>query len=154
MGAHSRLRGSLSRRTFRAVGETISIALSALSQTALPRTQSMNRKIILASAAIVASSAMFFFGTGMRPLWWLMWLAPLPVLLVAPRVSGSFAFGIAALSWFAGTLNMWRYLRHILVLPNNPHAGPLVMPMGVAIGVLIVPSCIFGLGVLLSRVFM
>ena len=114
----------------------------------------MNRKIILASAAIVASSAMFFFGTGMRPLWWLMLLAPLPVLLVAPRVSGSFAFGIAALSWFAGTLNMWRYLRHILVLPNNPHAGPLVMPMGVAIGVLIVPSCIFGLGVLLSRAFM
>jgi apolipoprotein N-acyltransferase len=97
---------------------------------------------------------MFFFGTGMRPLWSLMLLAPLPVLLVAPRVSRSFAFGIAALSWFAGTLNMWRYLRHILVLPNNPHAGPLVMPMGVAIGVLIVPSCIFGLGVLLSRGFM
>jgi apolipoprotein N-acyltransferase len=114
----------------------------------------MNRKIILGSAATVASSAMFFFGTGMRPLWWLMLLAPLPVLLVAPRVSGSLAFGIAALSWFAGTLNMWRYLRHILVLPHNPHAGPLVMPIGVAIGVLIVPSCIFGLGVLLSRAFM
>jgi apolipoprotein N-acyltransferase len=114
----------------------------------------MNRKIILASVAILVSSAMFFFGTGMRPLWWLMWLAPLPVLLVAPRVSGLFAFGVAALAWFAGTLNMWRYLRHILVLPNNPHAGPLVMPMGVAIGILIVPSCIFGLGVLLSRAFM
>ena len=113
----------------------------------------MNRKIILASAAIVVSSAMFFFGTGMRPLWWLMLLAPLPVLLVAPRVSVFSAFGIAALSWFAGTLNMWRYLRHILVLPNNPHAGRLVMPLGVAVGVLIIPSCIFGLAVLLSRSF-
>jgi apolipoprotein N-acyltransferase len=90
----------------------------------------------------------------MRPWWWLMLLAPLPVLLVAPRVSGLLAFGIAALSWFAGTLNMWRYLRHILVLPHHPHAGPLVMPLGVAIGVLIVPSCLFGLGVLLSRGFL
>src|ERR1700731_4574058 len=114
----------------------------------------MNRKIVLGGAAIVMSSAMFFFGTGMRPVWWLMWLGPLPVLLVAPRRSGLSAFGIAALSWIAGTLNMWRYLRHILVLPNNPHAGPLVMPIGVAIGVLIVPSCVFGLGVLLSRTFM
>jgi apolipoprotein N-acyltransferase len=113
----------------------------------------MNRKIILASAAMVASSAMFFFGTGMRPIWWLMLLAPLPVLLVAPRLSGLAAFGIAALSWCAGTLNMWRYLRNILVLPNNPHAGPLVMPIGVAIGVLVLPSCVFALGILLSRAF-
>jgi apolipoprotein N-acyltransferase len=112
------------------------------------------RTVILALAAIVLSSAMFFFGTGMRPIWWLTWLATLPVLLIAPRVPAFFAFGIAALSWFAGTLNMWRYLRHILVLPDNPHAGPLVMPLGVAIGVLIVPSCIFGLAVLLSRSFM
>jgi apolipoprotein N-acyltransferase len=114
----------------------------------------MNRKIILGSAAIAASSAMFFLGTGMRPIWWLMLLAPLPVMLVAPRVSGLFAFGIAALSWCVGTLNMWRYLRHILVLPKNPHAGPLVMPIGVAIGDLVVPSCIFGLGILLARAFM
>src|ERR1700704_508346 len=110
----------------------------------------MNRKTILGVAAIAASGTMFFFGTGLRPLWWLMWLAPLPVLLVAPRVSGLTGFGVATLSWFFGTLNMWRYLRHILVLPGNPHAGPLVMPIWVAIGVLIVPSCIFGLGVLLS----
>jgi apolipoprotein N-acyltransferase len=116
----------------------------------------MNRTktILLASAALGVSSTLFFFGTGMRPSWWLMWLAPLPILLVAPRVSGLFAFGIAALSWFVGTLNMWRYLRHILVLPNNPHAGPLIMPVDVTIGVLIVPSCVFALGVLLARAFM
>ncbi len=113
----------------------------------------MNRKIILGVAVILLSAAAFFFGTGMRPLWWLMWLAPLPILLIAPRVSGLVAFGIAAFSWFAGTLNMWRYLRHVLVLPSNPHAGPLVMPIGVAIGVLILPSCIFGLAVLLWRYF-
>jgi apolipoprotein N-acyltransferase len=113
----------------------------------------MNRKIILALSAIAASGTMFFFGTGLRPWWWLMWLAPLPVLLIAPRVSGFSAFGVAALSWFVGTLNMWRYLRHILVLPGNPHAGPLVMPMGVAIGALVIPSCIFALAVLLSRNF-
>jgi apolipoprotein N-acyltransferase len=114
----------------------------------------MNRKIILAVAAIAASGTMFFFGTGLHPLWWLMWLAPLPVLLVAPRVSGLAGFGVATLSWFLGTLNMWRYLRHILVLPGNPHAGPLVMPIAVAIGVLVIPSCIFGATVVLARLFM
>jgi apolipoprotein N-acyltransferase len=71
----------------------------------------MNRKIILAVATIAASGTMFFFGTGLRPCCWLMWLAPLPVLLIAPRISGFSAFGVAALSWFIGTLNMWRYLR-------------------------------------------
>src|SRR6266705_5431693 len=114
----------------------------------------MNRKIILAVAAIAASGTMFFFGAGLRPLWWLMWLAPLPVLLVTPRISGLAGFGVATLSWFFGTLNMRRYLRHILVLPGNPHAGPLVMPIGVAIGVLVIPSCIFGAAVVLARLFM
>lgn len=111
----------------------------------------MNRKILFAAAALAVSAVMFFFGTGMRPLWWLMWLGPIPVLLLANRVPRWPAFGIAALSWMIGTLNMWRYLRHVLVLPHHPQAGPLVMPIGVAIGVLVVPSCVFGLAVLRWR---
>jgi len=112
------------------------------------------RIVLVCIVALLASSAMLFSGTGIQPIWWMAWLAVLPVLLVAPRVSGLAAFGIAALSWFAGTLNLWRYLRHILVLPMNPHAGPLVMPVGIAIGVLVVPSILFGLAVLLTRAFM
>lgn len=108
----------------------------------------------LAVAALLLSSVCFFFGTGVRPVWWLTLLAPLPVLLVAPRAPGLVAFGIATLSWFAGTLNMWRYLRNILVVPSPSHVGPLVMPVGTAVGTLLVHCCIFGLAVLLSRKFM
>lgn len=103
--------------------------------------------------ALLASSALLFLGTGIHPVWWLTWPALLPVLLVAARVSGLTAFGIAVTAWFLGTLNLWHYLRQILVLSQNPHAGPLVMPLGVVVGVLLMPSCVFGLAVLLWRGF-
>jgi apolipoprotein N-acyltransferase len=109
--------------------------------------------LVAALAAVLASSVLLFLGTGLHDHWPLMWFATLPVLLIAPRVSAGAAFAIAAISWFGGTLNMGRYLRHILVLPFQPHAGPLVMPVGAAVGLLIVPSCIFGLAVLLWRGF-
>jgi len=51
-----------------------------------------------AICALLASSGMLFFGTGLHPVWWLIWLAALPVLLRAPRISGLAAFGIASLS--------------------------------------------------------
>ena len=46
-------------------------------------------------AATAASAVLFFFGTGLDPLPELAWVAPLPVLLLAPRVSGVTAFGSA-----------------------------------------------------------
>lgn len=106
-----------------------------------------------ALGAVLASSVLLFLGTGLHNHWPLMWFATLPVLLIAPRLSAVAAFAVAAASWFGGTLNMWRYLRHVLVLPFQPHAGPLAMPVGAAAAVLIVPSCIFGLAVLLWRGF-
>ena len=32
-------------------------------------------------------AALFFVGTGLHPVWWVTWLAPLPVLLLAPRLA-------------------------------------------------------------------
>ncbi|MBC6459614.1 nitrilase-related carbon-nitrogen hydrolase [Actinomadura sp. HBU206391] len=43
-------------------------------------------------AAAASSATLFYFGTGLRPLPWLTWLAPLPVLALAPRV-GALAVG-------------------------------------------------------------
>ena len=92
---------------------------------------------------MLASSALFFFGTGLHPVWWLTWLAPLPVLLLAPRVGRLQAFAAAALSWSLGSLNMWHYLTALLQVP-------LVIRL---ISVL-VPACIFGCVVLGHRAFL
>jgi hypothetical protein len=38
--------------------------------------------ILSVTGAVVTSSAMLYWGTGLHPLWWLTWFAPLPVLLI------------------------------------------------------------------------
>jgi len=94
------------------------------------------------SASVVAASAMLFWGTGLHPLWWLTWLAPLPVLLIAPRVGRWGAFAAGALCWFLGSLNMWYYLL------TNFAPLPLVLLFSA------IPACLFGLDVLLYRSFL
>lgn len=93
--------------------------------------------IILAAGALMPSAAMLFFGTGLHPVWWLTWLAPLPVLLVAPRLAAWPAFGIGSIAWFLGGLNMWHYLRAFIHIP-----------IVFVLIILAVPACIFGLAVL------
>jgi apolipoprotein N-acyltransferase len=51
-------------------------------------------------AGIVCSSLALFFGTGLHPHWWLTWLMPISVLLVAARSS---ALGPSSLQWFPGS---------------------------------------------------
>lgn len=73
--------------------------------------------LLLAFLALIGSSAALYFGTGLHPIWWLAWLAPIPVLLLAPRVSRKWAFGVALFSWAAGALNEWHFFRGILGIP-------------------------------------
>jgi apolipoprotein N-acyltransferase len=91
-------------------------------------------------AGIACSSLALFFGTGLHPRWWLTWLMPIPVLLVAPRLSAPRAFFVAVVAWFLGSLNMWHYFQRVL--------GVSLLPVLVF---LILPGCFFGLGVLLFR---
>jgi apolipoprotein N-acyltransferase len=67
--------------------------------------------------AVAASAAAWYFGTGLHPAWVLLWLAPLPVLLIAPRLRAWPAFGAAFLAAALGGLNMWSYLREVAPLP-------------------------------------
>src|SRR5215471_6162823 len=77
----------------------------------------VKKAFLLASGAVVLSSAMLFWGTGLQPRWWLTWLAPLPVLLISPRVARGRAFWMAALAWFLGSLNLWSYLLTAISVP-------------------------------------
>jgi apolipoprotein N-acyltransferase-like protein len=85
---------------------------------------------------------MLFWGTGLQPLWFLTWFAPLPVLLISSRLVRWGAFSVGVLSWFLGSLNMWHYLLMAIELPLL-----LVLVLSV------VPACFFGLAVLLFRRF-
>lgn len=90
--------------------------------------------------ALISSSVALYFGTGLHPLWWLTWLAPIPVLLVAPRLSHRAAFAVAFLAWAAGGLNLWRYFR-----------VSLSAPLLITLAVIVVPAVVFALDVCLYR---
>jgi apolipoprotein N-acyltransferase len=66
--------------------------------------------------AATLSAAAFFFGTGLHPLWFMAWLAPLPVLMIAPRVTRWQVVAASLLGYCVGSLNMWSYYR-LLVPP-------------------------------------
>ena len=95
---------------------------------------------IAALAALLSSSIMLYLGTGLHPIWWLVFLAPIPVLLVSERLGAFSAFCVAFAAWFLGGLNMWTYLHRVLHLP----AGILVQAFTA-------PALFFALAVLLVR---
>ncbi|TDD63150.1 nitrilase-related carbon-nitrogen hydrolase [Actinomadura rubrisoli] len=86
------------------------------------------------------SAVLLLFGTGLHPLSWLTWLAPLPVLWLAPRTSGRAAFAAASLAWFAGQSRMWPY-----------YLGTLDVPPPVAAAIIAGTALIFGLVTLAFR---
>ncbi len=87
---------------------------------------------------LALSAALFFFGTGLSPVWFFTWLAPIPVLWLAPRLSAPSAFLVAAAAFALGGLNEWSYLA-------------MVIPLWLSILNSVGPAFIFGLVVLLFR---
>jgi apolipoprotein N-acyltransferase len=90
------------------------------------------------AVCLFLSAALFFFGSGLQPVWPFLWLAPIPVLWLSPRVSAWTAFIVAATAFALGGLNEWYYLA-------------TVIPLWLSIINSVVPACIFGLAVLLFR---
>jgi apolipoprotein N-acyltransferase len=64
---------------------------------------------VTAVAATALSAVLWRYGTGLAPLWWCAWLAPLPVLLLASRVRAGIAFGSAFVAWLLGETGLWGY---------------------------------------------
>jgi apolipoprotein N-acyltransferase len=104
-------------------------------------------------AALAASALALYFGTGLHPLWWLTWLAPLPLLLIAPRLSLWQAFASSLLSTIAGSLNIWHYLHRVLGIPLVPTVSIIFLPAAMfALGVLFFRRCVLR-GALLQAAF-
>jgi apolipoprotein N-acyltransferase len=103
---------------------------------------SQPKQILLAVAATILSALCWFYGTGLHPVWILTWLAPLPILLIAPRISRWPAFGAAFFAFAIGSLNVWSY----------GHA--VAVPLWLALVAVIAPALVFAGIVLFHRGFL
>jgi apolipoprotein N-acyltransferase len=72
----------------------------------------------------------------------LLWLAPVPVLAVAPRLRASGAFLLGSFAWLIGEMNQWNYVTH-----------EIEMPLQIVILFFVIPAVAFGFGVLFMRSF-
>ena len=101
------------------------------------------RNPVLVIGAGLASAAFAYLGTGLHPIWWLLWLAPVPVLALAPRLHGGAAFLLSSVAWLIGEMNQWNYVTHEIELP-----------LQIIVLFFVVPSVVFGFGVLFIRSFL
>jgi apolipoprotein N-acyltransferase len=99
-------------------------------------------KLFVVAAAGLVSAAFAHLGTGLHPIWWALWLAPIPVLAIAPRLHGSAAFLLGSAAWLIGEMNQWNYVRHEIELPPQ-----------ITILYFVVPAVVFGFGVVFVRSF-
>ncbi len=82
----------------------------------LPGTLHSRRGLII--PAILLSGASYYFSVGLQAnYWWLIWLAPIPILLVSLEVSGWRAFLIAFLAYLIGRTSWIPYLLAVVPVP-------------------------------------
>ncbi len=103
----------------------------------------MRRLNLLTIAAGVTSAALSYLGTGLHPIWCLLWLAPVPVLAIAPQLRGRAAFLLGLVTWLIGEMNQWNYVMQELQLPRQ-----------IVVLYFVIPAVVFGLGVLFVRSFL
>lgn len=101
------------------------------------------RNVLLIISAGAASALLLYFGTGLHPIWWLLWFAPVPIIAIAPRLGWRASFLLAVVAWFVGALNQWDYFKREVELP-----------LWLIVVALLVPAIIFGFGVLRTRAFL
>lgn len=86
------------------------------------------RRAMLISCAVLLTAAAYFVSSGLHRIWWLVWLAPIPVLLLAPRVRAWQAFAAALAARALGALNFWNYDRHVVQFSFGLSAALLLVP--------------------------
>jgi apolipoprotein N-acyltransferase len=100
------------------------------------------RKLFLIAAAGLLSAGFAYLGTGLHPMWWALWLAPVPVIASATRLHASVAFFLGAIVWLIGEMNQWNYV-----------ADAIELPWHIIVLYFVVPAVVFGFGVLFVRGF-
>lgn len=88
-------------------------------------------RAVVGVVAALGSAALFYFGTGFAPMAVLTWLAPLPVLFMAPRVPATATAVMAFFGYFLGTINEWGFFAH-------SHDEPVGVGLAVSAGCAVV----------------
>ncbi|HKF46072.1 MAG TPA: nitrilase-related carbon-nitrogen hydrolase [Terracidiphilus sp.] len=100
------------------------------------------RRAILVAAATLLTAAGFYWSYGLFPVWWLIWIAPVPVLWLAPRVNAWTAAGMAFVAMALAGFDKWSYY------------GLLHFPLWLKIAIVIEPAIVFALAVFFYRSFL
>lgn len=98
------------------------------------------RRSIVVLGAIGLTAAAYLLSSGLHRLWWPVWIAPLPMLLLAPRLPAWQAFIASAVARALGALNLWNYIRHVVELP-----------LWLSLATILVPAVLFALAVIMYR---
>ena len=98
--------------------------------------------VVEAVLACAATATLMYFGSGLDPVWPLVWLAPLPVLWFATRHGAWSAGLVAGVASLAGALTYWGYFR------------VLGLPFVAWLGGFSVAAIMFALAVVLFRVLL
>jgi apolipoprotein N-acyltransferase len=98
------------------------------------------RRTAVVLGAVVLSAGAYFLSSGLHRVWWLVWLAPLPVLLLSRRLRAWQAFTVALIARAVGGLNIWSYLSHVVQFP-----------LWLLFLTILVPGACFALAVVLYR---
>ncbi len=77
---------------------------------------SLRRAMLILSAVLLTAGA-YFISSGLHRVWWLVWLAPLPVLSLAPRLRVWSAFAVALAARALAELGFWNYLHSVVQFP-------------------------------------
>jgi apolipoprotein N-acyltransferase len=80
----------------------------------------------LAATALAATA--WWLGSGVQPLWWMAWLAPIPILWLAPRVRAGSATAAGLVAYAVGSFNLWDYLHNRVGIPLPVIAYYTVIP--------------------------
>ena len=116
-----------------------SAQLARLSSEGAARTLNLPR-LGLGLAALLTTTALIWFGSGLEPSWPLMWFAPVPVLLFAIDAPVWAAALIAGLAMILGLLNLWGLF-----------FGALHVPLTIIARIYLIEGAMFALAVLLFR---
>lgn len=76
-----------------------------------------SRRLLVGLAATALVALANYFGTGLQPLPWLTWLAPLPLALLAPHLKARWLALAAFAAGVLGALNQWHFLHGVIRLP-------------------------------------
>ena len=63
-----------------------------------------SKEVVLATAACLLSAGLLYGGTGLDPIWPLLWLAPVPLLAIALRLRPDLASKIERLVFMGGSI--------------------------------------------------